>query len=64
MASLTACQTCSPAEDLKSSSWDLGSENVRSMVDTEGPVELESSRGDRGGRQKSRFDRARDEEVL
>ena len=64
MASLTACQTCSPAEDLqpsqasshhahrarkrKPSSWHLGSWNVCSMVDTEGPVEIASSRGDRG----------------
>ena len=64
MASLTACQTCSPAEDLqpsqasshhahrarkrKTSSWLLGSWNVHSMVDTEGPVEIASSRGDRG----------------
>ena len=64
MASLTACQTCSPAEDLKSSqasshhthrarkrkhsSWHLGSWNVRSMVDTEGPVEIASSGEDRG----------------
>ena len=63
MASLTACQTCSPAEDLqpsqasrhhehrsrkrKPSSWHLGSWNVRSMVDIEGPVEIASSRGDR-----------------
>ena len=62
MASLTAWQTCSPAEDLqpsqvsghhahraikrKPSSWHLGSWNVRSMVDTEGPVEIASSRGD------------------
>ena len=64
MVSLTACQTCSPAEDLqpsqdsshhthrtrkrKPSSWHLGSWNVHSMVDTEGPVEIASSRGDRG----------------
>ena len=64
MASLTACQTCSPAEDLQPSqdnshhahrarkrkplSWHLGSWNERSMVDTEGPVEIENSRGDRG----------------
>ena len=64
MASLTACQTCSPAEDLqpsqasshhahrarkrKPSAWHLGSWNVCSMVDNEGPVEIASSRGDRG----------------
>ena len=64
MASLTACHTCSPAEDLqlsqasshhahrarkrKPSSWLLGSWNVHSMVDTEGPVEIASNRGDRG----------------
>ena len=63
MASLTAFQTCSPAEDLQSSqasnylahrarkrkpsSWHLGSWNVRSMVDTEGQ-EIANSRGDRG----------------
>ena len=63
MASLTACQTCSPAEDLqpsqasshhahrarkrKPSSWHLGSWNVRSMVDTEGSVKIASSGGDR-----------------
>ena len=62
-ASLTACQTYSPAEDLqpsqasshhaqrvrkrKPSSWYLGSWNVHFMVDTEGPVEIASSRGDR-----------------
>ena len=78
MASLTACQTCSPAEDLqpsqatshhahrarknKPSSWHSGSWNVRPMVDTEGPVEIASSRGD-GGRQESGFDHVRDEEV-
>ena len=64
MASRTACQTCSPAEDLKlsqasshhahrarkrkPSSWHLGSWNVHSMVDTEGPVEIASSGGERG----------------
>ena len=64
MAPLPACQTSSPAEDLqpsqasshhahrarksKPSSWHLGSWNVRSMVETEGPVEIASSRGDRG----------------
>ena len=64
MASLTACQTCSAAEDLqpsqasnhhahrvrkrKPSSWHLGSRNMRSMVDTEGPVEIASSIGDMG----------------
>ena len=64
MESLTACQTCSPAEDLqpsqasshhahraskrKPSSWHLGSWNLHSIVDTEGPVEIASSRGDRG----------------
>ena len=63
MTSLTACQTCSPAEDLqpsqasshhahrarkrKSSSWHFGAWNVCSMVDTEGLVEITSSRGDR-----------------
>ena len=63
MVSLTACQTCSPVEDLqpsqanshhahrarkrKPSSWHLGAWNVRSMVDTEGLVEIASSRGDR-----------------
>ena len=68
MASLAACQTYSPAEDLqpsqadshhahrarkrKPSSWHLGSWNVRSMVDTEGPVEIASSRGDRGKTEK------------
>ena len=78
MVSLTACQTCSPAKDLqpsqagshhahiarkrKPSSWHLWSWNVRSMVDTEGPVEIASSRGDRGG-EENRFDRVRDEEV-
>ena len=55
---------CSPEEDMqpsqasshhahrarkrKPSSWHLGSWNVRSMADTEGPVEIVSSRGDRG----------------
>ena len=64
MVSLTACQTCSPAENLqpsqasshhahkarkrKPSSWHLESWNVHSMVDTEGPVEIASSRGVRG----------------
>ena len=65
MASLTACQTCSPAEDLQPSQvsshhahrarkrkpsswhWHLGSWDVCSMVDTEGPVEIASSKGDR-----------------
>ena len=35
---------------------------MRSMV-TEGPVMITSSRRDRGGRQESRFDRVKDEEV-
>ena len=63
MASLTACQTGLPADDLQPSqasihhahrarkrktlSCHLGSWNVRSMVDTEGPVEITSSRRDR-----------------
>ena len=63
MASLIACHTSSPAEDMqpsqasshhahrakkrKPSSWHLGSWNVHSLVDTEEPVEIASSRGDR-----------------
>ena len=80
MASLTACQTCSPAKDLqpsqagshhahrakkrKPSSWHLGSWNVHSMGDTEGPVEIASSRRDGGeGGDRKVVDCARDEEV-
>ena len=37
------------ARKRKPLSWHLGSWNVRSMVDTDGPVEIVSSRGDRGG---------------
>ena len=71
MASLTACQTYSAAEDLqpsqasshhahrtrkrKPSSWHLVSWNVHSMVDTEGPVEIASNRGDRGEDRKVDF---------
>ena len=66
MASLTAFQTCSPAEDLQPSqasshhahgarkrkplSWHLGSWNVRSMVDTDGPVEIGGGGGGKTGK--------------
>ena len=36
---------------------------LHSMVDTEGPVEIASSRGDRGGRQEVDLIMERDEEV-
>ena len=51
------------ARKRKPSSWHLGSWNVRSMVDTEGLVEIASSREDKGRRQECRFDHARNDMV-
>ena len=65
MAPLSSCQVRKPAEDLQSSqgtnharrrkqkqshSWRVGTWNVRSMVDTEGPIAIASRRqnGQRG----------------
>ena len=63
MASLRACQARTPAEDLhpsqgtchraqrarsrRSQTWRLGTWNVRSMEDTEGPIEIASRRQDK-----------------
>ena len=60
MASLNTCQVCSPAEDLQTSqgryhlarrarkkktlTWRVGTWNVRSMVGTDGSVEVASGR--------------------
>ena len=81
MVSLNTCQVCSSAEDLQTSqgryhlarrarkkktlTWRVGTWNVRSMVGTDGSVEVASTRVDsqQGEQKKGRLNCGGDEEV-